>query len=429
MAKCLTERSRTIKILAAEEILINNKALDDVLLAKKLLPYTHSPELIKSCPLTPSSDRTPIKIRLKRFTLRDIADVMRKKGWMRAAKLQDDWFDKPYFSAEDEHQKGKKLYGEANVDTDTIKMEWLKTFSRVTFNIKRLKHSLDYPSTNCKQAIQGIIKKNLSKADLMKGGTFTPWKDAGQKLSEDYHRKWQFQYEAVDSSLGGKALKLSPTINDGEFQFTVADELYAALGTFGLYAAIAEIKITPKGTRFFVDVTKVIIYARDTYDYLGPQYLGHWNEDGLRVIVTDFFDKNPTYHVPAEYLEAKRRQDQLDAFIEKETAELGNLLRKAQTDPIFLKQLEDKGQQINKARQIRKESETFQVPLDELDALYIKDFDGTAPKPENRWFYVHNKHYREWRVRQGGKAGHDMMILSDAEEFDLERWIIVEGEI
>jgi hypothetical protein len=167
-------------------------------------------------------------------------------------------------------------------------------------------------------------------------------------------------------------------------------------------------------------------------DYLGPQYLGHWNEDGLRVIVTDVFDKKPKYPVPAEYLEAKKRQEPLDALIKKETAEFESLLKKAvseknsQTDSNLLKQLEDKSQLISKTQQMRKESEIFQVPIDELDALYIKDFNGTTPAPENRWFYVHNKHYREWRAHQGGKAGHDMMILSDAEELELMRSITVE---
>jgi hypothetical protein len=352
MAKCLSERSRTIKILSTEET-----RQKDVLLAKKVLLHTHSPECIHACTLTPSTDTTPIKIKLKRFSLEQIPQVMRKKGWNTAAKLQDKWFNQAAFEASEDHQKGKEdyPYPDKNVDTDTITMKWLTSgeFPRVAVKMEELKRSLS--SAKVFDSIRSTVKQRMKekKLDLAnkKDAIFTPWKDAGEKISQQYHREWHFQHVKIDAQPWEKAQRLER--NPSSDTYTVADELYAALGTFSLNAAIAEIKITQDSSRrTLIRVTKIVIYARDTYDFVGPQYLGHWNEDGLKIIVT---------HLP----------------------------------------------------EITHREEKKQIPLEDLNALYIDDFDGNPPPPDARWFCVRNQHYNEWR-RKNPTKGHDMLVFSDA---------------
>jgi hypothetical protein len=63
----------------------------------------------------------------------------------------------------------------------------------------------------------------------------------------------------------------------------VMDDLYGALGRFNFISALLEARLSPKQDEApqAVVVTKVGVYMRDTYEFNGPQYLGHWNENGM----------------------------------------------------------------------------------------------------------------------------------------------------
>lgn len=81
------------------------------------------------------------------------------------------------------------------------------------------------------------------------------------------HSLYQFQYVRVGY--------------DGKM-----DDLYGSLGRFSLNAAILEWTIT-RGSGSagrIMNVSKVGIYMRDTFDFIGEQYLGHWNENGMGVV-------------------------------------------------------------------------------------------------------------------------------------------------
>src|SRR5207253_5067166 len=69
------------------------------------------------------------------------------------------------------------------------------------------------------------------------------------------------------------------------------DDLFGALGNFSIDLAAAGI-VVPKTEavgalrvvkRHQVEVTHVGVYVRDTYDFNGPQYLGHWGKEGVEV--------------------------------------------------------------------------------------------------------------------------------------------------
>lgn len=84
------------------------------------------------------------------------------------------------------------------------------------------------------------------------------------------HSEWQFQYEKV------------------EYDYDAGlDDLYGSLGAFALYAALLEGTVTGKqdaASQASLKVTRVGIYMRDTFEFIGAQYLGHWNDKGMAIV-------------------------------------------------------------------------------------------------------------------------------------------------
>ncbi len=96
-----------------------------------------------------------------------------------------------------------------------------------------------------------------------------------------------------------------------QFQFSTVgygsefDDLYGSLGKFGLYAAVLDWNISDsaaKGRRT-LKITKVATYMRDTFDFLGGQYLGHWNERGMGIVagagIAASINSEAEWHLPA----------------------------------------------------------------------------------------------------------------------------------
>lgn len=67
------------------------------------------------------------------------------------------------------------------------------------------------------------------------------------------------------------------------YSFKEMDDLYGSLGNFGIYAAIMKITISPSRKGYRILLNDVGLYMRDTYDFLGDQYLGHWCDEGLKL--------------------------------------------------------------------------------------------------------------------------------------------------
>ncbi|MBS0351797.1 MAG: hypothetical protein JSR33_11560, partial [Proteobacteria bacterium] len=110
-----------------------------------------------------------------------------------------------------------------------------------------------------------------------------PWN--GELISDLFHHRWQFQLIRIGKSLGDLTARY----------LSGADDLYAALGTFEMAAAIAEVTVTPmNGNSYLVTIPRIVIYARDTYDFNDDkgcsQYLGHWNHHDLDISLEAYLD-------------------------------------------------------------------------------------------------------------------------------------------
>ena len=84
----------------------------------------------------------------------------------------------------------------------------------------------------------------------------------------DLHSDWQFQFAKVD------------------YEPMIMDDLYGSLGKFAVYAAVTKAKIYKQSDKkYFVNVSEVGLYVRDTFDFNGAQYLGHWSKDGMGLVL------------------------------------------------------------------------------------------------------------------------------------------------
>lgn len=132
-------------------------------------------------------------------------------------------------------------------------MAWLLKYLRANAALDVLKQRLATP------AALAQLKKLMASQPLVGKASFLI-ENAADPVA--LHSRWQFQR--------------SPLV---ESSVTAMDDLSGALGRFMFYAALLEGEVT--GSPLLLRVRKVGLYMRDTYDFIGPQYLGHWNENGM----------------------------------------------------------------------------------------------------------------------------------------------------
>ncbi len=197
------------------------------------------------------------------FTVTDISNVMNNKlNWPKSAEVMDLWFSLPAREMTDKEKKNDTKaihFPDAYINSTLFNWIWLEQFDVVNKALNALKGRLD------NDAAKGIIKTRLinfltkNKSAISNGNRF----DNGMSVAE-LHSNWQYQLANVSYDLGE------------------VDDLYGSLGNFALYAAIKRFSVFPIGNnRYQVVIPEVAVYMRDTYDFIGSQYLGHWNFDGM----------------------------------------------------------------------------------------------------------------------------------------------------
>lgn len=187
--------------------------------------------------------------------------------WPKSADVMELWLRLPARAMSDEEKKGDipaRLFPKQYVDTSLFKWEWLSRFPLVVQAVNQLLTQLNTP--NAQKRLQEQFKSYLART-LSKSQSFPISINFGLHPVE-LHSDWQFQYAAAGYETG------------------VMDDLYGSLGNFAVYAAVTKAKIyQPKNAHYFVTVSEVGLYVRDTFDFNGPQYLGHWSKDGMGIVL------------------------------------------------------------------------------------------------------------------------------------------------
>lgn len=218
-----------------------------------------------------SSDRERV------FTVIDIPDVMEYKlAWPKSAEVMRKWFSLPGRAMTAREKEGSDGYVDTHTDTDMFNWKWLGSFERVKKSKEILLSDKVLWSKNTRGIIQSIVN---ALGDNLTNRTI----DNSKLAATELHAKWQFQYSRVGFELGA------------------VDDLYGSLGNFALYAAIQKASIYEKDGQNYLRVTEVAIYMRDTYDFIGGQYLGHWDFDGMGINAAGGFlnQKGKEWKLPA----------------------------------------------------------------------------------------------------------------------------------
>lgn len=254
------------------------------------------------------------KIKIERFKLRDIEQVMRDQGWEMGAKAQHLWFSGKAYQlpkeAKDASEEGvdiiTKIFNNAVV-SNFVDWNWLKSFTIVKEKLDHLLMTKEalisknipdpnmleyyyiYPDVShniyTERAKNSLIQTFISDKDKndkrfgYKSGKeiLRNYKNSTYIFEEEikniyfYHRYWQFQYIPVGDGVFEKP-----------FSENSIEDWFAAFGSFTLNVAPYEIEIIELDKDVYrVNILQVAIYARDTFDFNGNQYLGFWNKKGV----------------------------------------------------------------------------------------------------------------------------------------------------
>lgn len=245
---------------------------------------------------TPDPPRAPKPIPVKQvktvppFDIQEIPGAMRKLHLPVSAALMERWFaGRLNYSRTPDDEKAEidqdgKPYQRDMYDTTTVKIEWVRKFTRT-------KEKFD-------ELINEAIQSERARAQLYT--MLTPYKEFyGDIFPEELckkdpimlHRHFQFQRVGVDGTF---AQKINLLLASQWERSGAPDDLTGALGAFVIYAAIGHANVTwdIKTRQKIATVTGVWVYVKDNYTFTDKpddrsQYLGHWSRDGVIVMPLD----------------------------------------------------------------------------------------------------------------------------------------------
>lgn len=159
---------------------------------------------------------------------------------------------------------GPRLYPRQYIDTRIINWEWLRRFSQVEQGVQQVLSNLG--TTNARKELIERFRNYLTRVGFKFQSL--PFLLNLSLNPVDLHSDWQFQFAEVG------------------YTPIVMDDLYGSLGNFAVYAAVTKAKIYKQSDKkYFVNVSEVGLYVRDTFDFIGPQYLGHWSKEGMGLVL------------------------------------------------------------------------------------------------------------------------------------------------
>lgn len=221
------------------------------------------------------------------FDVQDIPGAMENLKLPVSAKLLRKWFASPLNYPLDSFGKIKgvqqdcKPYASPFIDTVTIKMDWVQSFSRGKNSYGALIKEDFLFDPKARREISKLVQPYCDRRYI------DAWELCDGNI-DTIHRRFQFQKMDVATS----ALAKITSWIDVTFEGLAVDDLMGALGGFSFYAAIgeAEISVRPFSCRQVISVNKIYIYVRNPYSFFdddpvnASQYLGHWNKKGVRLV-------------------------------------------------------------------------------------------------------------------------------------------------
>lgn len=221
------------------------------------------------------SNGFPVAACFKNLNLVDIPQVMREKKLVKGAALMERWFVGKSFAmpqswkAAPPNAIDPRTIPPENVNETIVTMQWALGFARALSVYRELKSAV---SGTLGSASLEASKVELF-ASLASDRKFTNKVERfGLGTAKALHKTAHINTRLVGSNMSDK---LSDPL----------DDLYCALGVFGIHAA-ASGTVTPLDSKMGVGshqvkIEKIGFYIKDNYDFNDDQPLGLWDHNGI----------------------------------------------------------------------------------------------------------------------------------------------------
>ncbi|ATG94342.1 DUF6402 family protein [Paracidovorax citrulli] len=207
-------------------------------------------------------DKLPPKVR--RFRLDDIPGVMRSRlGWPVAAALMERWFRGAAFEMPDTIKSGQRHLidlNSAQLDEDTVTMQWALGFARVRAAMSLLQAQWNSPA-GIAQLQERIKQQSMRQTQPWRFGNLN---QPAKALDENYQVNF---------------------LNVGRLGDPM-DDFYGAMGEATLKIAVSGM-VTPKEAgKTTISIDELAFYLRDSYDFNDDSFLsqplGFWGPGGVK---------------------------------------------------------------------------------------------------------------------------------------------------
>lgn len=216
------------------------------------------------------------------FTLDQIPAAMDKMGWVVAAQLMRHWFSgKP---AKPFTDKTKNLYvtGPAinippeHVNDSIVKMQWAMKFEPVQNAIKYLKK--EWRSYRGLKLLKERLIKNKGKLEKLNDVKMLDTYLYVNKTTigkADYDPFGSYSFSGI-SGASGSGYSYYSYYGSG----MAINDFMGAIGLSTLKIVLCGYQTVRGGRNVFI-TEKIGFYIKDTYDFLGRQFLGVWNKNEM----------------------------------------------------------------------------------------------------------------------------------------------------
>ena len=201
--------------------------------------------------LKPAPEACGTELIISRPKLSDLPAAMRNMGWEIAPALMEKWFKRKSFvlteDISDAYNAFPTKIPAEHCDETTVKMEWIRSFSRGREAYENLLNKLNTDKS------RGELLEKIEKALKQSRNVLGSTKYSARQL----HEYCQIQREDF-----------------GNYMSTI-DDLYGSIGKASLYLAVVG-ELSDDGKLF--TVSNIGIYLRDIYEFNGFQPLGLWTK-------------------------------------------------------------------------------------------------------------------------------------------------------
>lgn len=204
------------------------------------------------------------------FWLGDVPGVMRRKGWTVGAECMERWFRYGAYIMSPAEKAGNVDYRTlpgSVLETRLVTMRWATQFARVSGVVEALRTGWLTPASTA------LLRRRVAQT-----GALAPKGPARDFRFGDFTAP----VVAINATCQANSRPVGGI-------FDPYDDFYAAIGRGTLNLAVTG-QCHAENGRARLRIDGIGVYLRDSYEFLGDQFLGYWNRDGVTSMAVNTSD-------------------------------------------------------------------------------------------------------------------------------------------